>query len=202
MKIILYLSAILLLTSCINSKKGSVNQIIAKQVYLKIDYGRSEENQFVDSNVNITLAEFNKRNKTMQIHLYEDHFSDSPNIAALRFSDLSFASDDAIIAGYITSAVGLIATPLVTMNNSNNKFLLAFWYTPRDFANFDFSYRNFNSRSRGSNFMNKVHSGSLFRSKHKRGVCIAKAFRSELYHIFSSIDFDMNHKKRTYRYEY
>lgn len=177
---------LLFLNACSTQKTVRTNKVNPQNAYIKIEYGKQNESLFVDTNINIVISEFNKRNKTLQLQLYSDAVADSPNIVTIRCSDLGLASEAAIISGYVTSAVGLIAAPLIALNNSNKNFLVAFWYFPRDIVSFDVSYNTKNSRHEKQLFY-KANSGAMFRNKNRRGVAIARAFRSELFGFFYTL---------------
>jgi len=145
---------------------------------------------FYDSTILEFITDFNKDNHLFKIIQQEN---DSFNVN-LQFNKTRFASKSSITTGYIVSALGLVAMPIITYNSSNRKFIAFAWYFPRDMCEFEFTNsKNLKLYSKRFGYR-LLKYGAMFSNEKKREMNIKNGFYNQLRNYFENIEIDIKRK--------
>ena len=177
-------------TSCVSTPRVASSNAFAKNtnvknVVVQLIHSNSADNGMIDSSVQEAINMYNKKSKALNISLYDG--SSSENLITINFSDAKLVSDGGLTAGYIISAIGLIALPIYTYQASGHTGIWFLAYDPHDRLNFKAKYTNWHTKKHLPSRTFRVRSEALFSNKGQRRKRLSMQIQVSVFKLFKII---------------
>ena len=131
------------------------------------------------------MAGFNQSNHHFRVH--RKAVSDSAYLT-INFNRCRYVTDGGVALGYIVSGIGIIASPIYTLNISGGQFLFGFWYFPWDLIDYKVVLSPYISPDKNKEQNMFVKSGACFTGKEERIQRLVGRFAVSLQELLLQLD--------------
>lgn len=164
-----------------------------KQIGIDVMFDAKATNEYskeVEASINNVIQKFNNEHHLFSVHRKT---ANDDTYLTLNVSKIKIVSNGGAAVGYAVSAIGLIAAPIVTLQLSEQTFLLGFWYFPANKITYQGSLSPSLDNGKGTVQTFYAESGALFRSKEGRIVATKKTLNNFYITAFEELKSNLSH---------
>jgi uncharacterized protein YijF (DUF1287 family) len=189
MKTLLLLTICALLYSCSTLKVAPDKNLgNIKAIGIETFYGTKADNIYTDhvkASIDKIMNVFNSENHGFQVH---KKIRTDRAYLTLDFSKVKIVKNSGVAAGFIVTAIGLIATPILVLEATEQTAIAAFWYLPVNKIECTGTLSSYLNSGNASSQRLLIQTGAMFRRKDKRISVTVNKFENAFYNILLDLE--------------